>query len=258
MPACFARFGAACRRSSPSRGLLAGRVRRRRGVRAADAGRGAQGGPGAGRCGTDRRQRRLDGRVLAAVPALAPDPPRPADHSRLPLPGRRPGATALVALVPGLPYYLVGVGWVFAGLGMGLAVSSTSLALMTLSRDRRAGPQRLLPQPVRCPRRRPVRRRLRHDLRGAADHHRPLRDLRRGDRGDGGAGAARRARPRSGSARCATSSPALGSLSARSRGVLARAGGGPGGRPLARHCSSRIVTNIEIANSARPARPSST
>ena len=43
------------------------------------------------------------------------------------------GSTALVALVPSLPYLLVAAGWIFAGLGMGLATSSTSLALMTLS-----------------------------------------------------------------------------------------------------------------------------
>ena len=42
-------------------------------------------------------------------------------------------ATALVALLPVLPAWLVGAAWVFAGLGMGLAVSSTSLAVMTLS-----------------------------------------------------------------------------------------------------------------------------
>ena len=49
------------------------------------------------------------------------------------------GATALVALVPGLPYYLVAVSWIFAGLGMGLSVSSTGLATMTLSRDAEQG-----------------------------------------------------------------------------------------------------------------------
>src|ERR671910_1451875 len=48
-------------------------------------------------------------------------------------------ATALVALVPALPYYLVAAGWVFAGLGMGLSVSSTGLATMTLSRDAEQG-----------------------------------------------------------------------------------------------------------------------
>ena len=48
-------------------------------------------------------------------------------------------ATALVALVPSLPYYLVAAGWVFAGLGMGLSVSSTGLATMTLSRDAEQG-----------------------------------------------------------------------------------------------------------------------
>jgi MFS family permease len=43
------------------------------------------------------------------------------------------GSTGLVALMPAVPYFLVAVGWVFAGLGMGLATSSTSLAVMTLS-----------------------------------------------------------------------------------------------------------------------------
>lgn len=49
------------------------------------------------------------------------------------------GSTGLVALLPALPYYLVAAGWVFAGLGMGLATSSTSLALMTLSRTTEQG-----------------------------------------------------------------------------------------------------------------------
>ena len=39
----------------------------------------------------------------------------------------------LVACVPTLPYVLVAVSWVFGGLGMGLATSSTSLAVMSLS-----------------------------------------------------------------------------------------------------------------------------
>jgi len=39
----------------------------------------------------------------------------------------------VVALAPGLPFWLVGVSWVFAGFGMGLSVSSTSLGVMTLS-----------------------------------------------------------------------------------------------------------------------------
>jgi MFS family permease len=42
-------------------------------------------------------------------------------------------ATGLVAFLPQLPYGLVGVAWVFSGLGMGLATSSTGLAVMTLS-----------------------------------------------------------------------------------------------------------------------------
>jgi MFS family permease len=49
------------------------------------------------------------------------------------------GSTGLVALVPALPYFLVAAGWVFAGLGMGLATSSTSLAIMTLSRTAEQG-----------------------------------------------------------------------------------------------------------------------
>ena len=40
---------------------------------------------------------------------------------------------ALIAFVPTIPYALVAVGWICAGLGMGLAVSSSSLAAMTLS-----------------------------------------------------------------------------------------------------------------------------
>jgi MFS family permease len=40
---------------------------------------------------------------------------------------------SLVAFYPRLPYGLVAVSWVFGGLGMGLATSSTSLAVMSLS-----------------------------------------------------------------------------------------------------------------------------
>jgi MFS family permease len=40
---------------------------------------------------------------------------------------------ALVALFPALPYLMVAVAWIFGGLGMGLAISSTSLAVMSLS-----------------------------------------------------------------------------------------------------------------------------
>jgi hypothetical protein len=39
----------------------------------------------------------------------------------------------VVACAPRLPYVLVAVSWVFGGLGMGLATSSTSLAVMSLS-----------------------------------------------------------------------------------------------------------------------------
>jgi len=39
----------------------------------------------------------------------------------------------LIAFVPTIPYALIAVGWICAGLGMGLAVSSSSLAAMALS-----------------------------------------------------------------------------------------------------------------------------
>jgi MFS family permease len=40
---------------------------------------------------------------------------------------------SLVAFFPKVPYGLVAVSWIFSGLGMGLATSSTSLAVMSLS-----------------------------------------------------------------------------------------------------------------------------
>lgn len=43
------------------------------------------------------------------------------------------GGTGLVAYLPSIPYGFVGLAWIFSGLGMGLATSSTSLAVMTLS-----------------------------------------------------------------------------------------------------------------------------
>jgi Kef-type K+ transport system membrane component KefB len=39
----------------------------------------------------------------------------------------------VIAFVPAIPYFWVGLSWVLGGLGMGLAMSSTSLAVMTLS-----------------------------------------------------------------------------------------------------------------------------
>lgn len=45
----------------------------------------------------------------------------------------------LIAVLPTLPYVLVAVGWIFAGLGMGLATSSGSLAVMSLSRAAEQG-----------------------------------------------------------------------------------------------------------------------
>ena len=42
-------------------------------------------------------------------------------------------AVAMIAFAPAAPFWLVGVAWVLAGFGMGLSISSTSLAVMTLS-----------------------------------------------------------------------------------------------------------------------------
>jgi MFS family permease len=42
---------------------------------------------------------------------------------------------AIVAVFPDLWFGVVGIGWVFAGLGMGLSISSSSLAVMTLSEE---------------------------------------------------------------------------------------------------------------------------
>ena len=39
----------------------------------------------------------------------------------------------LIAFLPAIPYLFVAVSWVFGGLGMGLATSSSSLAVMSLS-----------------------------------------------------------------------------------------------------------------------------
>jgi MFS family permease len=39
----------------------------------------------------------------------------------------------LIAFLPAIPYVLVALSWIFGGLGMGLAMSSTSLAVMSLS-----------------------------------------------------------------------------------------------------------------------------
>jgi MFS family permease len=43
------------------------------------------------------------------------------------------GLVGLIAFVPALSYLLVAIAWVFSGLGMGLATSSGSLAVMSLS-----------------------------------------------------------------------------------------------------------------------------
>lgn len=48
-------------------------------------------------------------------------------------------AAAGLALWHSAPFWLVGVGWVFAGFGMGLSVSSTSLAVMRLSEEAEQG-----------------------------------------------------------------------------------------------------------------------
>jgi hypothetical protein len=49
------------------------------------------------------------------------------------------GSTGLIAFLPSIPYVVVAVGWVFSGLGMGLATASTSLAVMTLSNPAEQG-----------------------------------------------------------------------------------------------------------------------
>jgi MFS family permease len=48
-------------------------------------------------------------------------------------------SAGLVAAVPAIPYWFVGVGWICSGLGMGLATSSTALAVMSLSADAQQG-----------------------------------------------------------------------------------------------------------------------
>jgi hypothetical protein len=47
--------------------------------------------------------------------------------------------TGLVALIPAIPYWTVAFAWIFSGLGMGLATSSTALAVMTLSEESEQG-----------------------------------------------------------------------------------------------------------------------
>jgi len=44
-----------------------------------------------------------------------------------------------LAFLPAVPFWLAAFGWVFAGFGMGLSVSSTSLAVMTLSAEAEQG-----------------------------------------------------------------------------------------------------------------------
>ena len=48
-------------------------------------------------------------------------------------------AVGALAFVPAAPFWLAGLGWVFSGFGMGLATSSTSLAVMTLSQESEQG-----------------------------------------------------------------------------------------------------------------------
>ncbi len=48
-------------------------------------------------------------------------------------------SVGVLALLPAVPFWLAGVGWIFAGFGMGLSVSSTSLAVMTLSEESEQG-----------------------------------------------------------------------------------------------------------------------
>jgi MFS family permease len=48
-------------------------------------------------------------------------------------------AVGTLAFLPAVPFWLAGVGWVLAGFGMGLSISSTSLAVMTLSTEAEQG-----------------------------------------------------------------------------------------------------------------------
>jgi Kef-type K+ transport system membrane component KefB len=48
-------------------------------------------------------------------------------------------AVGTLAFVPGAPFWVVGIGWIFSGFGMGLATASTSLAVMTLSEESEQG-----------------------------------------------------------------------------------------------------------------------
>lgn len=48
-------------------------------------------------------------------------------------------AVGALAFLPAVPFWLVGVAWVFSGFGMGLATASTSLAVMTLSQESEQG-----------------------------------------------------------------------------------------------------------------------
>ncbi|SDD99223.1 MFS transporter [Auraticoccus monumenti] len=48
-------------------------------------------------------------------------------------------ATAVIAAVPSVWFGFVGVAWIFVGLGMGLMMSSSSVAMMTLSRSHEQG-----------------------------------------------------------------------------------------------------------------------
>ena len=158
MPACFTRLGRGLPAVILSRGLLAGAFVGGRGLRAADARRGATGRPRARRRGSHDRQCRLDDRLVAAVPAVAPDPPRPTDRPGLPVPDHRPGRHgtgrpgAEPAVLPGR-----------RRLGLRRSRHGAVGVQHRSGHDdpvpgRRAGPKRVLAQPVRRPRRRPVRR----------------------------------------------------------------------------------------------------
>lgn len=48
-------------------------------------------------------------------------------------------AVGALAFLPDVPFWLVGLGWIFSGFGMGLATASTSLAVMTLSQESEQG-----------------------------------------------------------------------------------------------------------------------
>ena len=80
------------------------------------------------------RGRRVDGGVLVAVAVVGQGAARPADHCRHVIGEHRDRGLRRGGDLPAHTWFgTVGIGWLLAGFGMGLATASTSLAVMTLS-----------------------------------------------------------------------------------------------------------------------------